>query len=375
MPCYYRPTAFVLSSLFVVALVGCKPPDKAEGRRESSSTKQEASEVSPVVPPGFTELKEAGVHLVVGSSGLPIEADFTGIEITDSMAESLASLFSLNKLTITQSALTNDGWLAVGHLTELQQCDLRGCPLNNEQLKLAVDGMSKLRALRLSGKSGATIVDDDGLEVLAHCQELKALALDHLWVSEAGLAHLSENAKLTELYLASTLVEDAAMSVVAQLPQLRKLRLAQTSVGAAGMQQLSALPIEDLDVSECSQIADDALVSIGKMKSLKRLNLWRDPVTDTGVSELAGLSELQWLNLDNTQLTDAGLVHLSQLDRLTFLHLGSTSVSDAGMPSLLGLKALKDLKVTRTAVTEQGVHVIADGIPGVSVQLKYVEGQ
>ncbi|MEO8270004.1 MAG: hypothetical protein ABI557_09795, partial [Aureliella sp.] len=149
----------------------------------------------------------------------------------------------------------------------------------------------------------------------------------------------------------------------------------RTSVGTAGIAALRKLPLEDLDISEASGITDETLEIVGQMNSLKRLNLWRDTVGDAGVAHLAGLTELVWLILDNTQLTDAGLPYLAGLTKLKFLHLGSTPVTDAGMPSLVSLKSLMDLKVTRTAVTEAGVEVIRQSIPGIDIQLKYIEGQ
>ncbi len=76
-----------------------------------------------------------------------------------------------------------------------------------------------------------------------------------------------------------------------------------------------------------------------------------------------------------THLTDAGLPHLAGLTKLKFLHLGSTAVTDAGMPALVSLKSLKDLKVTRSAVTEAGVDVVKQAIPGIEIQLKYIEGE
>lgn len=320
-------------------------------------------------------LLAAGVKLERDDSDAVIEANFKDVVATDTLAAELSALSTLRKLVISNSELSVAGWQAVGKLSALQQLDLRDCPLNNEQLQAAAAGMPRLRALRLSGKSGATEVDDEGLQVLAGCKDLKALALDHLWVSGEGLQHLVHNKNLSEIYLAGTLVDDEATEIFQSFPKLRKLRLAQTSVGTPGLERIRNLQLEELDISECSQIFDDAMKPVGEMRSLKRLNLWRNALTDEGVRSLEELVNLQWLNLDNTQLSDDGLAYLSKMSKLSFLHLGSTGVSDAGMPALLALQSLEDLKVTRTAVTEEGVHVIQNGIPDVQVQLKYTQGQ
>lgn len=294
-------------------------------------------------------LEAASAKLTRGAKGEVIAVDLRGCKLDDAVLGEIAKL------------------------TTLQQLDMRECVLSNAQLTTVVKPLAKLKALRLSGKGGATTVDDEGLAVLANCPDLRVLAADELWFSEEGLKKLSGCKNLSELYIAQTLIEDAAMPTVATFKQLKKLRLAKTQVSVVGLRELAGLKLEDLDLSECSQINDAAMEAVATFTTLKRLNLWRDPITDTGCSKLAGLTQLNWYNLDNTQLTDAGLDHLAGMVELTFLHLGSTSVSDAGMPKLLGLKKLKDLKVTRTSTTEAGAKLLTDKIPGLEVQVKYRE--
>lgn len=320
-------------------------------------------------------LRAAGAQLAENSAGQTTEVNLDDIEATDALAVQIALLDQIQKLTIRESAMTGDGWQTLGKLHALQQLDLRDCPLDNAQLTAVVADLRQLRALRLNGTSGRTSVDDDGLAALANCPELKVLAVDGLWVSGQGLEHLKKNLKLSELYASGTTLDDDAVAVLADLPALRKLRLSKTTVGTEGLAALANLKLEDLDVSEASSITDETLAIIGKMKSLKRLNLWRDTITDAGVEQLAGLTQLEWLNVDNTHLTDAGLPYLKDMASLKFLHLGSTGVTDEGMPALVALKSLKDLKVTRTAVTEEGTEVVRQAIPGINIQLKYIEGE
>ncbi|MEM8734753.1 MAG: hypothetical protein AAGG44_11050 [Planctomycetota bacterium] len=308
------------------------------------------------------------------SEGQLTELHFRSGPVTDEIASELGQCSELVKLTINHSEMSLDGWGQLAKLSELQQFDLRGCEVDNEQLAAAVRGMPKLRALRLNGQSGDTTVDDLAMEALKDCKALKALALDHLWVGGDGLSELAGLNNLAELYLAGTLVEDDAMKVIAQFKGLKKLRLAQTSVGDAGMEAITALPLEDLDLSECSQINNGALAHIGSIPSLKKLNLFKTVISDEGVSQLAGLQQLAWLNVDQTPVSDLGLKSIGQLGQLKFLHLGSTAVTDGGMPSLGGLKALEKLIVTRTAVTESGVEPLQKGSSKLEVQLKYVEG-
>ncbi len=146
----------------------------------------------------------------------------------------------------------------VAGLAGLQQLDLRECAVSNEQLGRMVKPLTKLKALRLSGKGAVTTVDDEGLAALAGCTDLRVLAVDELWFSDKGLKHISGCKNLSELYAAGTLLDDAAMTVLGEFKQLKKLRLAKTSVSAVGLAALGDLKLEELDLSECASSIDDA---------------------------------------------------------------------------------------------------------------------
>ena len=253
---------------------------------------------------------------------------------------------------------------------KLVDLDLRACAVTNADLA-GITGLRDLAALRLSGKSGATTVDDDGLRHLAGLTALRTLMLDHLWVSGEGLAALAPLVRLEELTLAQTLVGDDATEAIAACPRLRRLRLARTSVSGQGLAMLAKLPqLADLDVSEAVQIDDAALEHVGRMTGLRKLNLWRVPVGDAGIARLAGLQNLEWLNLDNTQLTDAGLETVGGLGKLQTLYVGSTSVSNAGLERLAGLSALRDLSLQRTAVDAAAVNALQKRLPNVKISLE-----
>lgn len=366
--------------------VGCNPSSRPKTDAKKDTASPDHADLDVQDKPGAGQppasdqaaadkLRSAGA--VVTLSGASITAlEFRDAALTDDLAQLLPDLNGLTKLAIYSSELSDSGWQTLGQLTQLQHLDLRGCAVSNAQLISAASDLPKLRSLRLSGKSSATTVDDDGLiVVLAKCPELKVLAADDIWISEDSLAKLANPSGLLELYLARTLVEDEALKLISDMSSLKKLRLAGTNVTGTGLELLEKLPLEDLDLSECQQFDDSAMVSIGKLKSLKRLNLWRTTVTDAGVGDLAGLTQLTWLNLDNIPFSDDGLAHLSEMQKLKFLHLGSTEVTNAGMPKLIGLSSLEDLRVTRTAVTEEGVAPLREAHPEMKIQIKYIEGE
>ncbi|MFN8709996.1 MAG: leucine-rich repeat domain-containing protein [Planctomyces sp.] len=381
----FRPIqGFVaIQTIFALLLIiGCSdrkadPPSSASS--VGSGNVEVEAEPELTEPPIAAESPEAIATLVMlkaklqrDDKGFIIDVDLRGTSATDETLPNLAGLTKLRSLRLDELPVTDAGIAALSSFSgPLASLDARGCALTDSAMT-TIAGIKTLRALRLSGDNNQTTIADDGIAKLAACPSLKVLAVDGLWVSSTSLQSLPSG--IEELYLKSTLVDDDSMTIVAKFEGLRKLRISKTQVSNAGLEKLIACKrLEDLDLSEDSLINNDGMQSVGKILSLKKLNLWRVAINDSGIAHLAPLKQLNWLNLDNTQLTDAGLPALKDMTQLTFLHLGSTAVSDAGLSSLHHLQKLKDLKVTRTSVTETGVEGLKVHLPGTEVQLKYVE--
>ena len=75
-----------------------------------------------------------------------------------------------------------------------------------------------------------------------------------------------------------------AIALLAEFPKLRKVRLAKNGIDASGLAHLPKLKqLEELDLSECASIFDDATEPLGELTGLKKLNLWRGQVSDAGI--------------------------------------------------------------------------------------------
>lgn len=367
---------FALLLLPFMFTVGCTDSGKP------AATKAEQAASLPA-PPSAAEmeaiaaLEAAGVKVAKTEAGHATGVDFRGVEVT---AELLAGISALPTVTVANFAETNLDDEMLNNLVttadSLNNFDLRDCSISDAGLK-TLAGVEGIRAIRLSGKSGNTTVTDDGLAHLAGLASLKLLALDDVWIGTAGLAHLKNLPGLAELYLAGTLVDDDSIAIVSGMPGIRKLRLARTQVGDAALEALTACSsLEELDLSEDSLLTDAGMVSLGKITSLKKLNLWRVQINNEGALALAPLVNLQWLNLDNTKLSDGGLAALKDMAQLKFLHLGSTQITADGIESLFHLTTLDDLKITRTAMgaSADAVAALAEKLPDTAIQTEY-EGE
>lgn len=374
---------FARLSFVVVCLVfavGCnrEPRDvvAVNPRAGDATTAKVVAEVVPADPEDAVLAIEAVTDkLRRDASGNIVDVDFRGLEISDMDLIPLVQLPRLRAVRLGGTAVTDDGMKTIAGIASLEDLDLRDCGISDDGLAHLV-GLNKLKALRLSGKSGACSVSDDGMVHVAKLPNLKLLAVDYLWISEDGVKQIVGLDNLQELYMAETTIGNEAVELFAMFPRLKKLRLARNQIDAVGIAGLPKITgLEELDLSECAQLFDDAMPPLGELKNLKKLNLWRLNISDVGIEPLQNLTAMESLNLDNTRLSDAGMSYLSGMKNLTFLHLGSTQITDEGLTALSGLTRLEDLKVTRTAVTKDGVAELAKSLPKTTIQLEYIEGQ
>ena len=191
-----------------------------------------------------------GAQFKKDDNGLITEVSLIGTSATDSDLEQLGKLTRLSSLRLNETNVSDAGMKTVGTLANLTNLDLRGCSINNKSMK-AIEGADETQSFASIGESGATSVDDDGMTSVGKLTSLKALLLDHLWISEVGLTELAPLKNLEELYLAKTLIDDASLGVLTQHPKLKKLRISQTQISDAGLESLTGLTnLTDLDLGE-----------------------------------------------------------------------------------------------------------------------------
>lgn len=132
---------------------------------------------------------------------------------------------------------------------------------------------------------------------------------------------------------------------------------------AADFRHLAALPaLRKATLWEIDGLDDSALAHIGRVATLRELELGDAAITSAGLKHLRGLRELTFLGLGWTKdVTDAGLPELAALPNLEVLVLSGTKVTDAGLSQLAQFPKLKEVRLgTLPQVTDAGLLKLKD---------------
>ncbi len=116
-----------------------------------------------------------------------------------------------------------------------------------------------------------------------------------------------------------------------------------------------------------SELTDEGLAPVTKVKNVVWLNLRGTKITDAGLQQVGQIKTLTKLHLELTGIGDAGLEHLSGLDKLVYLNLYGTQVGDAGLKHLTGLKQLRRLFLWQTKVTDEGEARLQEALPDLEI--------
>lgn len=95
---------------------------------------------------------------------------------------------------------------------------------------------------------------------------------------------------------------------------------------------------------------DDALVEVGKLRSLHKLAVWgNDAITDAGIRHLTnlhGLRELRIIGAIDMKLTDKSLRDLGTMPHLEVIYISGLRFTDEGLSQLRNLRRLRELTVS-----------------------------
>jgi len=237
-------------------------------------------------------------------------------------------------------------------------------------------------------------LNDEDLKVFKEIplSDLEELGLDHVSVSDVGIAGLPPMPKLKRLHMSSKRLTGACLHSLRRFPQLDCLELpglrAVRSEDIAVVGQLKQLEFLNLQAVELGDDAVPILVSLPKLsvlildwsydgscgprfspqsisrfrecRALKCLRLTGCAVDDSVLTALASsLSQLDDLFVGRTRITDSSMGVVGNLRHLTWFNFAETKVTDAGVSALASHPSIKTISLEGTRVSNASLAVLA----------------
>ena len=211
---------------------------------------------------------------------------------------------------------------------------------------------------------------DDDLRFLRDLptEDMESFGLDHVAVTDDGMANLPAMPKLTKLEVSGPRLTTACLRTLYRFPRLEYLALPGLRSANAGdfaalgqLKELEFLNFEGADIN------DDAVPTLVALPRLQTLLLdWaydgsRGPkLTPAAIAQLGECQSLECLRLSGCAVDDATLTVLARkLPQLTELFIAKTQITDASIDSLKKLEHLEWLSISETRVTDAGIAALA----------------
>jgi internalin A len=334
----------MLLMLAVLLLAGCgKLKAKLEGKEDAPAAEPEVA-VDKAPPPDAAQpinVKPAPQAVVASFMALPSQQK--GDENLLAAAEHATEIAGIPELVLAGGAITDGGAAVLPKFTGLKRLDLSGS--------------------RVSAKT---------LETVAQISSLESLKLNGIPLENAALAVLTPLPALSELGLAGTSIGDGAFDSLATMEHLRVLDV-------SGNDQVLGRSFSDLVKQKrfgslTSLTADNSgfgyygLLELGKLPNLEFLSVTRSYVGDESLKGLEKSRSVKRVYLSSNVITDAGMPSFKKMSQLEELRIdGNVAITDAGLKELRGLRSLKELRLDGTQCTETEVKSLKAGLPSTTI--------
>ncbi len=231
-------------------------------------------------------------------------------EVTEAQGEITGLLFK-SKVSFTEAEAQQ--------IRQLPHLKTFSCGLGFDDAVLSVlSGGPELENFSSNGLDAS----DESIRVLGTCKKLKSAAFFHPGkkFTGAGLAALADLPSFERLTVAgSTEINDDGMAAIAKLKHLKEFRVWHSGVSAEGIKKLQALPeLKSLTVGQRLAykppvtVSDDTVSAVAGCRSLEALSLQEARLTLPALSQLKKLAHLKKLSLDGIDLSDSDLAALKQ---------------------------------------------------------------
>lgn len=267
--------------------------------------------------------------------------------VTDDSMAVLAKYPKLEQIRVGQTKIGDEGLKHLQNLKTLTALDLTDCNRVSDQGLTYLEDLPRLKMLKVWGKS----VTNKGLESIGKMKALEVLGMNDTRIDDEGMFAIGGLTKLKEVYFVRTAVADFGIMQLTGATNMKKMVLRDTNITDEALRFIGKMKqLEILDLSECSSPgpSDNGMEHLLGLQKLKDLNLWSTKIGDAGVAAIAKIKSVVRLNLDATKITDACMADLNKMTQLSWLHIGSTKISEKQIDKLYDLNKLKYLNLSFT---------------------------
>lgn len=155
----------------------------------------------------------------------------------------------------------------------------------------------------------AEVVEDDELALLSGLTSLEKLEVHKLQATAVGLEHLS-TIGLQHVVLRGEGLDDDGMEALSRCPNLRVINLPTGTFSDKGLARLKGLKNLELLRFSSSNVTDEGMKHIAEIDSIRFLHFVAVPITDAGAQHLESMKQLESFYIDDSQVTDTAIERL-----------------------------------------------------------------
>ena len=305
-------------------------------------------------------IEAQGGRVTRDAAGQIVEVSFARTWATDADIERVAGIKSLKRLDLSLTYVSDRGAERLKALDQLEELNLFAAEFITDAAMAFLRGNQRLTRLNLRG----TDVTDTSLAYIGELSRLKSLDISFTQITDVGLEHLASLAQLEELNLGGNKISGVGLHVLKLLPKLRSLSFYGIQRRNAGW--CWAPVVTDLELDTIALLGGLEELNVGfgvalgapRPKDLGPADGEAEcriaggtRITDLGVAKLTQLKKLRRLDLSGSAITPAAVKTLATLPQLERLSLWNAhGIDDSAAAHWEALRALTSLDLSETAV-------------------------
>jgi len=263
------------------------------------------------------------------------------------------SIFSINAIKKEEKAIVRSKPLSYSY-TGFEEKDWKFMPFRKNDMDTWINIDCRMGDNYFKGLRGKNV----------RSLQLYAMRLDG-W----GLKYLKEE-PLEKLDMPESKIKDEHLHFIGDLKQLKHLNISYSWISDEGVAQISELPnLTYLGLAGCRKLTHKSIDAVQKFAPrLQRLDLSYTPVGMDGYKKLKNLPELRDLNVSYNQLNDESIkpILVLNVDSLTISR--NQEITDLTMKRMARMPRLLDLKIDGCPkITTKAIEALKQARPGIKI--------